>query len=638
MRLLYAYFDDNNDGREDVGVCGPLRAVNLNFDSGIKFSFDGLRSINVDVGKALSKCFFSYRGTDNISISAIIGENGTGKTSFSRLMYLWAKGEGCRAILIAEVDSKYITWHKGYKFLQFVGDMTSDVDLLRQLNESIEEAENTKLNEYYFKFIYYSPYYNALHQIQTVEPFFIDVSTSNLINNEGVVRYKGEEAKNVWTFLLANQIDIRKKDFEARDVKDAHSSRCERPFMPMIQGVSVSICRDRFDEIGEKYKEAFADFERDMQGAQTRVIRYDPVRQEQTKLDRKEMFCKDVLELYASADKIKAFFPRAFLVWQILGWHDRGAGLNRDPSGSDEIMMRFCKEHLMRPISSKPDVDKFRRNVMALIGGSMNMSASQFDALQEFSQCMLLFESPDTVPRYDRPLRFDFQVNDKRYGSFITLVGAHAKLKTIEDFLVISCDPPVSSGEWSYLAMLSRLYNQIKSTGDKPIVLFLDEIETTLHPLWQRGLVKVLIQFFETFFPSVAVHIVFASHSPMLLSDIPKSNVVFLMKDRGRYSIAEMNEDLGRLSNTFGANICDLYESGYFLDEGPIGAFALDKIKQTVEHISAPQMGVEDVVDCIGDPVIRHYIQRKLDAKTGTTANCRRTGLYGPVRLQLQQF
>ena len=89
MRLLYAYFDDSNDGRGAVSVCGPLRAVHLNFDSGIKFSFDGQCSIRVDVGNALPKSFFSYRGTGNISVSAIIGENGTGKTSFSRMMYLY---------------------------------------------------------------------------------------------------------------------------------------------------------------------------------------------------------------------------------------------------------------------------------------------------------------------------------------------------------------------------------------------------------------------------------------------------------------------------------------------------------------------------------------------------------------------
>jgi len=614
LKILYAYFDDGIRN----GLCGPLNGVDLNFDSTLRITFDGDSQLKVSRGDSIPRSFFSYRGKDKISVSAIIGENGTGKTSFSRLMYLWARGEGGRAILVAEVDSKYKTWHKGYKTLKFVGDVASDVDLLRQLNKSLEETESTKLNEYYFKFVYYSPFYNALHQIQTVEPFFIDVSTSNLINNEGVVRYKGDEAKNVWTFLLENQIDIRKKEFEAKNGGDAHTLEYERPFMPEIKGVSVSICLDRFGEIVEKYKRAFAGYERNLQGLQTRIARYDPERQEHTKFTKTELFCRDVIDLCASADKIKAFFPKAFLAWQIMGWHDKGAGLNCDPSGSDEIMMRFCREHLTRSISSKADVDEFRRNVMALIGGAMNMSSSQFDALQEFSQCMILFESAESVPHHDSPLRFDFSVNDKRYGSFITLVGAHARLKTIEDFLVMNCDPPVSSGEWSYLSMLSRLYSQIKSTGDKPIVLFLDEIETTLHPLWQRGLVKVLIQFFETFFPSVSVHIVFASHSPMLLSDIPKSNVVFLMKDRGRYSISEMKEDLDRLSNTFGANICDLYESGYFLNEGPIGAFAFDKIKQVVNGCAKDvhQVDREAVVKCIGDPIISHYIRRKLDAKT----------------------
>ena len=613
MKILYAYFDDGG-----TGICGPLNRVDLNFDSTVRFSFNGCDTLNVSKGEALSPSFFSYRGNDKINVSALIGENGTGKTSFSRLIYLWARGDGGSAILVGQIDAKYKIWRRGYKALKVMGDMIANVDLLRQLNESLDEPECVKLNEYYFKFVYYSPFYNALHQIQSEEPFFIDVSTSTLINKEGVERYKETEAKNVWEFLLANQIDIRKKAFEPKNDKGAREFGYERPFMPHINGVSVSICLNRFKEIGDKYKKAFAEYERNLQGAQTRVAYYDPERHEHTKLTKKELFCRDIIELYGAADKIKAFFPKAFLVWQIIGWHDKSIGLNQTPSGSDEIMMRFCKEHLMRSILSKKDVDGFRRNVMALIGGAMNMSSSRFDALQEFSQCMMLFESAETVPLHDRPLRFDFSVNDKRYDSFIMLVGAHAHLKIIDDFLEMSCDPPMSSGEWAYLAMLSRIYSQIKLTEDKPIVLFLDEIETTLHPLWQRGLVKVLIQFFETFFPSVVVHIIFASHSPMLLSDIPKSNVVFLMKDRDQYSILAMKDDLERSSKTFGANICVLYESSYFLDEGPIGAFALDKIKRVIaDGAIEPRLADrDDVVKCIGDPVIRHYIKRKLNAET----------------------
>ena len=617
MKLLYAYFDDMEDERGNVRLCGPLKGVDLNFDSFMRFSFDlQNEKVRVSKGDPIPPCFFSYRGKDKINISAIIGENGSGKTSFSRLMYLWARGECGKAILIAEIDGRYKVWHRGCKKLKFLqdGNLKVEESVLEKLNAAISPVENVKLNETFFKFVYYSPFYNAMHQFQSEEPFFIDISTSNLIDRDGAMSYKESDAKNVWAFLLANRIDIRKTQLEDKN----DNPEQDRPFIPRINGVDVAINLDRFREVGNKYKEVFDEYEKKSHGIQTRIKRYVPERNEHTYLTDKELFCRDVVELLASTEKVKAFFPKAFLAWQLMSWNDKGVGITSDPSGADEIMMRFCRECLMCPIATKQEVDTFRKQVTALIGGSMHLESSQSSALQDFSQCMLLFESNKTVARFDRVLQFDFRRSRKRYNSFILLVSAHARLKTIEDFLLIKSNPPMSSGEWAYLSTLARLYDTIKSIGEKPVVLFLDEIETTLHPLWQRSLVKILILFLETFFPSAAVHIVFASHSPMLLSDIPKSNVVFLMKDRDCYSVADMQHDLTRLGNTFGANICDLYESGYFLDEGPIGAFAKDKINSAITECSLWGFSNDcpKVVELIGDPIIRYYLERKVDAKT----------------------
>ena len=157
MKLLYAYFDDMEDERGNVRLCGPLKGVDLNFDSFMRFSFDlQNEKVRVSKGDPIPPCFFSYRGKDKINISAIIGENGSGKTSFSRLMYLWARGECGKAILIAEIDGRYKVWHRGCKKLKFLqdGNLKVEESVLEKLNAAISPVENVKLNETFFKFVY----------------------------------------------------------------------------------------------------------------------------------------------------------------------------------------------------------------------------------------------------------------------------------------------------------------------------------------------------------------------------------------------------------------------------------------------------------------------------------------------------
>lgn len=114
--------------------------------------------------------------------------------------------------------------------------------------------------------------------------------------------------------------------------------------------------------------------------------------------------------------------------------------------------------------------------------------------------------------------------------------------------------------------------------------IVLDEIELYYHPEQQRSFVNDLllyikkidfIDLYKNHIPKI--NVIFITHSPFILSDIPKQNVLFL--DKGRPC------DYDRM-NSFGANITDLLADSFFIKDGLIGDFAKDKVDKTIKWIN----------------------------------------------------
>jgi Fe-S cluster assembly ATPase SufC len=104
-----------------------------------------------------------------------------------------------------------------------------------------------------------------------------------------------------------------------------------------------------------------------------------------------------------------------------------------------------------------------------------------------------------------------------------------------------------------------------------------DEFDVGMHPEMQRRFVKFLIAMLnfikEKFYDIKQFNIILATHSPFILSDIPKENVIFL--ENGK-SVGKFDKN----ENSFGANIYDIFEKGFFL-ENSIGAYSEEIIKST---------------------------------------------------------
>lgn len=143
------------------------------------------------------------------------------------------------------------------------------------------------------------------------------------------------------------------------------------------------------------------------------------------------------------------------------------------------------------------------------------------------------------------------------------------------------------------------------------INLILDEVEICFHPEFQRRFVNELLGYIKRLFMNrnASFNILIATHSPFILSDIPQSNILYLEDGK-----MVMTEDI---KNPFAANICDILYQSFFLKQGFVGEFARKKIKRMIERLLPGGYFLDDseaeyhlLMELIGDPFLKMQLQQ----------------------------
>ncbi|BCZ45810.1 hypothetical protein psyc5s11_18770 [Clostridium gelidum] len=235
---------------------------------------------------------------------------------------------------------------------------------------------------------------------------------------------------------------------------------------------------------------------------------------------------------------------------------------------------------------------------------------------------------------------FIIKINKKSENEEFKYISNQLSLKefyksyrdTAKSFNYLEFSWGVSSGENNLISLFARFYSLIdgqtrrvkeRDTIDDLIIL-IDEADITFHPEWQQKYIKSLLDFLHDIYANYRMQLIITTHSPIMLSDIPKSNVIFLPE-------AENNNNDKENNDTFGSNIYDLYRSGFYLEGsnfGIIGKFALEKIKKTEEKLNEILNGnnsftIEDkkeelkkcrkLINIIGEKFIKGLLQEKYD-------------------------
>lgn len=167
-----------------------------------------------------------------------------------------------------------------------------------------------------------------------------------------------------------------------------------------------------------------------------------------------------------------------------------------------------------------------------------------------------------------------------------------------------------SSGEKQMLNSLGAIIYHLQNinttamTQYSNVNVILEEIELYYHPECQRTYIQLLLnQLNGVRLDKIRnINIVFVTHSPFILSDVPKCNVLFLRNGMDEHLMQE---------NTFGANIHSLLKNGFFLPNLTMGEFAYQKIHSLFGKLNSGDFEQDELEEIyqeillVGEPFLR---------------------------------
>lgn len=178
--------------------------------------------------------------------------------------------------------------------------------------------------------------------------------------------------------------------------------------------------------------------------------------------------------------------------------------------------------------------------------------------------------------------------------------------------------PEKSDGEFSIIRIMSSIYSKIETNleyGRIKFLILIDEIDRHLHPEWNRTFLSRLLSVLHKYKDTAEFQIIMTTHSPYLISDLPKENILRISRVSDSLSVSHSNFG-------FGSNIYDIINDSFFLDS-PIGEFANTKIAGLIAFIRGENTAeytvssARNVIDLIGDPLIKNRILQMFHSKFG---------------------
>jgi energy-coupling factor transporter ATP-binding protein EcfA2 len=225
------------------------------------------------------------------------------------------------------------------------------------------------------------------------------------------------------------------------------------------------------------------------------------------------------------------------------------------------------------------------------------------------------------------------------YSQYMRLVSSLNGQDVIE-FMSFESNKGLSAGEKAYLDIFSRLQKakdiiqertdkERQQSGSRTIYLLLDEGEIGYHLRWQRNYVSDLLRvspkIFNVLRGQVSIQIIFTTHSPVSLSDLPDTNVLYATRlMENQIKVFQKPE-----VQTFASNVHSLLADSFFMEEGAIGEFAKRNLQLLINTLQPEEVIGEKVLDIlnasheelelrislIGEPFLRDKLLNMLRSK-----------------------
>jgi predicted ATPase len=563
MELLYVWIKKYKNIEEQ----------GFNFSPKWRFQYDPVTG-EMDVEDRQDKVIDNFFGEHISNVTAIVGENGSGKSNFLELLksVLTSGVFGHRCFLIfkkeiGETGKKFILYSDFE--LRFMENEKIDIRLqVAQRDGNMEEEfiKSNKANDY----IFYS------NQLQSSESNFDDFP------------------ENIHSLSIRRQLcDLH---FDAEFDKD----------MDILQRYNLDTFSCQFDFILAMGK--FIDF-----------------LPKELVIELKEITQKETTERSAS-DNVASNSIKKFLLRKEEKYREAETQKSQEQLISLYLLYRLCSgfaDFEDGGIQELPSQD-IEKTIKSHLINFLKNKGIWNDEVSAVIDVWKLTKELSTMPLGYPPTFLTIQLSNESIDSIKHWLGLMKKHGELGVFSFSWGEYIMSTGETCFIEFFAKLYRTSKNVDSSNVVLIIDEGEATFHPNWQKAFVQRLIYTPPKIFPDKTFQIILTSHSPFILSDLPKENIIFLKKKKltSPYTndTCQVVDGLNDMKQTFGANIHTLLSDGFFMD-GLMGDFANGKIDKVIKYLNGDKVENMDddkagkIIQMIGEPILKRHLHQQFQYK-----------------------
>lgn len=352
-------------------------------------------------------------------------------------------------------------------------------------------------------------------------------------------------------------------------------------------------------------------------------------------------FDYSIFQLLEEKIKDHKFYPK--LKNRNLQWLE---GINTEKDGvkafKNRVLLQVINSALYNDLIFKKENSEVLEPFKSFIEEMQEYEKIEFQILNSFMKEKLIDSEVFIVNQYNILLdKLNNLVNDLQISQdYISLAGMAPMYKVeINDKTWKLLEPLItanyygdysffhyqftnlSSGEDALLNQYTEIYNGLQANSREFLMLLIDEGDLYLHPEWQREYLSSIIEFLSfSVRKGVKIQLIFTSHSPFILSDLTKHQVLFFNHNNDEYRMGISINQKDQIE-TFGANIYDLFKDSFFMEKGFIGEFAKQKIDKVFDDLNGHKKEItkkrkaeiKQIISVIGEPLIKRQLSKMYD-------------------------
>jgi len=574
MQIVYYYIEELND----------IKQQNINFGDKYIFKYDPKsKELTADENELYIENFYG----DNINITAIIGENGSGKTSLlNNLIQLNDLFFNTyKFIVITKINDIYTISYQGIDNV-YLNENIKGFKTNRIIKENDYNSEsNSGIISIDYSNVFNNTnliYYNNILDFHTnsLNNDIINISTQHLLYNFSKIKSSDFEYNLAYNYSVKE--DLKIIDFIT-------SNEIIKSMVKIPEEINLSFNLISLLYLKKGYIKEFDHFFNFLKNNQNDIIIRAKVNQ------LVYLFC------YFVDDNIEISSKAAGNVeGKLIPFTEKNIKLRNE----------FIKEIVNQINISINSIEPFKKIFNNKIIDIINNNVWHHNYTEDINNYLVLLDDVIDSTELNNPEFINLKISSNFIKKIIELSG---RLTRNRPFITINYRS-ISSGEKSLLTMFSRLHHVFKSwslNDENNLLIFIDEVDLYFHPDWQKQLISKLLEFLKIYFKNKKIHLIFTANNPLMISDILSYNTIFLQKIDNNTTI--INNSLKDHKNTFAANIHTLLSDSFFMKNGTMGDFAKNKLNDIIEKLNhkkgeippEEREKIKKTIKLIGEPIIR---------------------------------